>query len=116
MKNSKILSTDFASLQTLCTVYKSGSFPTAAIELDTTQSTVSYTIEQLWKVFDDALFFRQSGKMFATPRCEELVVEARLIIEHYMTIVRNKEFDHLTTQDMIRIASNPMSVWLYYRY
>lgn len=99
-------SLDFTTLSTLCLVHSKKSFSAAAEELGTNQSTVSYTIDRLRKAFDDPLFVRQGGKIVATPRCDELVVETRLILEQYSRMVRSEEFDPSTAKATLRISSN----------
>ncbi|MGB3243866.1 MAG: LysR family transcriptional regulator [Sulfitobacter sp.] len=97
---------DFATLSTLCLVHAKKSFSAAADELRTSQSTVSYTVDRLRKAFDDPLFVRQGGRTVSTPRCDDLVVEARLILEQFNAIVRSQEFDPSTAKLTLRISSN----------
>lgn len=99
-------SLDFATLSTLCLVHAKKSLSAAANELGTSQSTVSYTIDRLRKAFDDPLFVRQGGKTVPTPRCDELVVEARLILEQFNVILHSREFDPSTARTTLRISSN----------
>lgn len=97
---------DFATLSVLCLVHAKKSFSDAADALGTNQSTVSYTVDRLRKAFDDPLFVRQGGKIVATPRCEDLVIEARHILERFNDIVHDKEFDPSTSKTTLRISSN----------
>tara|TARA_R110002051_G_scaffold1008_1_gene4886 strand:- start:17852 stop:18766 length:915 start_codon:yes stop_codon:yes gene_type:complete len=106
MRSIDPLSIDFATLSTFCLVHGKKSFSSAAEEMGTNQSTVSYTVDRLRKAFDDPLFVRQGGKIVATPRCDELVVEARLILEQYSKMVRSEEFDPSTAKTTLRISSN----------
>ena len=99
-------SLDFATLNTLCLVHLKRSFSDAADELETNQSTVSYTIDRLRKAFGDPLFVRQGGRIVPTARCEDLVVEARLILEQFDGMVRSEDFDPSTTKTTLRISSN----------
>lgn len=99
-------SLDFAALSALCLVFDKKSFSAAAEELGTSQSTVSYTVERLRKAFGDPLFVRQGGQIVATPRCEGLVVEVRLILEQYNSMISAKEFDPATAKATLRISSN----------
>ncbi|MFK7940722.1 MAG: LysR substrate-binding domain-containing protein [Roseovarius sp.] len=99
-------SIDFASLSTLCLVHAKKSFSGAAEQLGITQSTVSYTVDRMRAAFDDPLFVRQGGRIVATPRCEELVVEARLILEQYNKMVHAEEFEPATAKGTLRISSN----------
>lgn len=100
------LGIDFAALRVLCLVHTEKSFSAAATALEVNQSTVSYTIDRLRKTFDDPLFVRQGGKTEPTPRCDELVVEVRLILEQFDRMVKTKEFDPTTSDATLRISSN----------
>lgn len=106
MRSVDPFSLDFASLSTLCLVHAKKSFSAAAEEMGINQSTVSYTVDRLRKALDDPLFVKEGGKIVATPRCEDLVVEARLIIEQFTLMVRSEEFDPSTARTTLRISSN----------
>ncbi len=90
----------------LCLVHEKKSFSDAADAVGTNQSTVSYTIDRLRRAFDDPLFTRQGGRIVATPRCDDLVVEARIILEKFNDIVNAEEFDPSTSRTTLRISSN----------
>ena len=99
-------SLDLAALSMLSLVFDKKSFSAAAESLGTSQSTVSYTVEKLRKTFNDPLFVRQGGKIVPTLRCEDLVFEARLILEQYNSMVSAAEFDPATAKATLRISSN----------
>jgi len=99
-------SLDLAALSMLSLVFDKKSFSGAAESLGISQSTVSYTVEKLRKTFNDPLFVRQGGKIVPTLRCEDLVVEARLILEQYNSMVSAAEFDPATAKATLRISSN----------
>ena len=96
-------SLDLAALSMLSLVFDKKSFSGAAESLGISQSTVSYTVEKLRKTFNDPLFVRQGGKIVPTLRCEDLVVEARLILEQYNSMVSAAEFDPATAKATLRI-------------
>jgi DNA-binding transcriptional LysR family regulator len=106
MRSSDPQSLDFTTLSVFCIVHATKSFSATADELGTNQSTVSYAIDRLRKAFDDPLFVRQGGKTVSTPRCDELVVEARLILEQFDGMVRSEQFDPATAKLTLRISSN----------
>ena len=97
---------DLHALQLLVTVHDTGSFSTAAGQLDVSQSTVSYTIERLRKAFGDPLFVRQGNMISATGRCSELVVHARDMVNRMMAIAVPDEFDPAMAEGTITLSCN----------
>jgi len=93
MKTINPLSIDFSTLNILIIVYELKSFSTASLKLQCNQSTISYAIDRLRKVFNDPLFIRQGNQITATLRCHELVKELCPIIEKYQQLSVTEQFE-----------------------
>lgn len=106
MQKNDPLSLDFAALRTLSIVYTKGSFSAAAIELRVNQSTVSYTIDRLRRVFGDPLFLRQGSGITPTLRCEEIVGGIDRVLSDYATLTEPARFDPATAQASVTISCN----------
>ncbi|WP_218647313.1 LysR family transcriptional regulator [Sphingobium lactosutens] len=68
---------DLGTLRTLAAIHDAASFTGAAERLGVEQSTVSYRIKALRRVFGDPLFVRAGNSIVATPRCVDLVATLR---------------------------------------
>jgi DNA-binding transcriptional LysR family regulator len=93
MKKTDGSNVDFAALRTLRLVHDLGSFSLAARRLDVNQSTVSYTIDRLRRIFGDPLFVPTRGGIRATERCETIVKGAARLLERYEELSRPRHFD-----------------------
>ena len=100
------LSVDFAALRTLRMVHSLGSFSRAAESLGTTQSTVSYSIDRLRKVFRDPLFVRQGGGIVATERCGEIVNATARMFDDYSALLEPRAFDPSNAEAEVTISCN----------
>lgn len=106
METPDPLHVDFAALRTLCLVYDLGSFSAAADKLDHNQSTISYTVERLRKIFHDPLFVRQGKGIAATDRCTQIVSEAKLILLNFEELTTPPDFDPRQSTETITISCN----------
>ncbi|CUH80501.1 LysR family transcriptional regulator [Tropicibacter naphthalenivorans] len=100
------LNLDFAALRTLKLVYDLRSFTAAAAQLEVNQSAVSYTIDKLRKAFDDPLFYRQSGRVMPTQRCDQLAAQATEMLDAFVQMAMPDAFDPATAEATVTIASN----------
>ena len=101
MDQADILKVDFAALRTLQYVHDLESFSRAAQRLGQNQSTVSYTIARLRKVFDDPLFVREGNGVTATDRCRVIVGHAARFLEEFQGIAGAADFDPATAEGMV---------------
>jgi DNA-binding transcriptional LysR family regulator len=99
-------SLDFQSLNTLVTIYREGSFSAAAAILDINQSTVSYTVARLRKVFGDPLFVRQGAGVVATDRCRDLVVKAAGMLEQFDRMAQPEDFSPQDVRAALTVSCN----------
>ncbi len=106
MDQADILKVDFAALRTLQYVHDLESFSRAAQRLGQNQSTVSYTIARLRKVFDDPLFVREGNGVTATDRCRVIVGHAARFLEEFQGIAGAADFDPATAEGMVTISCN----------
>ncbi|PCH51547.1 MAG: LysR family transcriptional regulator [Hyphomicrobiales bacterium] len=106
MGKFNFLNTDFSALRTLHLVHELGSFTKAADRLKVNQSAISYTIEKLRSVFSDPLFVRQSGKIVATIRCNEIVLSTQKMLIEFEALLQLDEFDPNTANARFKISSN----------
>jgi len=100
------LKVDFHALRVLIEVHDTGSLTAAADRAGMSQSTVSYTLDRLRKVFGDDLFVRQGRGVAPTPRCSEIVPQARDLTRGFADLVRAQAFDPQTTTRVARISCN----------
>ena len=106
ISKNKILSLDFAALQTLHFVYELGSFSQAAEKLGQTQSNVSYTVARLRECFDDPLFVRERRHMVPTERCRAVVAEAKKLLETFQGLATVNQFEPSTAADSVTLSCN----------
>ncbi|MEX3011828.1 LysR substrate-binding domain-containing protein [Hoeflea sp. TYP-13] len=106
MERQDILKVDFAALRTLQYVHDLGSFSKAAHRLGQNQSTVSYTVARLRKVFDDPLFVREGNGVAATDRCRVIVAHAAKFLEEFQGVARRQTFDPATAQGLVTVSCN----------
>jgi len=100
------INVDFAALRILKLVHECLSFTEAASILNVNQSSVSYTIEKLRKVFEDPLFYRQGGTIVPTERCSVIVGTATDVLEQFEVLAQPDDFDPATAKGTISIACN----------
>lgn len=98
------MSIDIAALETLRTVFDTGSFSGAAERLGVNPSTISYTVERLRQVFDDPLFIRSGRAIEPTRRCAEIVGGAGEILTEFEQITRPRAFDPATAEFKVVFA------------
>ncbi|WP_136658049.1 LysR family transcriptional regulator [Nitratireductor sp. XY-223] len=106
MDGQDVLKVDFAALRTLQYVHDFGSFSKAAHRLGQNQSTVSYTIARLRKVFDDPLFVREGNGVAATDRCRVIVEHAARFLEEFQGVARRRTFDPATAAGSVTVSCN----------
>lgn len=87
-------------------VHALGSFSQAAEKLGITQSTVSYTVDRLRRVFGDPLFVRQGGATVATDRCNEIVTTAARMTDEFSAILEPRAFDPSKAQAEVTLSCN----------
>ncbi|WP_118134219.1 LysR family transcriptional regulator [Oceanicella sp. SM1341] len=100
------LATDFAALRLLATVAELRSFSRAAEALGLHQSTVSYTVDRLRRVFADPLFTREGRGIRPTARCEAIVAGAEQLIDGFEALVRPAAFDPATARAEVTVSCN----------
>ena len=93
MKPIAPLSIDFSTLNTFIMVYELRSFSAAASKLQCNQSSISYAIDRMRKVFNDALFIRQGNSITPTLRCDELAVSLKTILKNYQQLIAEDDFE-----------------------
>lgn len=81
------------AMQTFRLVYELGSFTQAANRLDVNQSAVSYTMDKLRACFDDALFYRQAGKVVPTLYCENLYPQIVALLNQTEALLQRPGFN-----------------------
>lgn len=96
----------FTSLQTLCVVHDLGSFSKAAIRLEKSQSSMSYTVDTMRKAFGDPLFVRNGAGVVPTERCEDIVRTARSLIAQFEQLGTLADFDPTLSEGTVRISCN----------
>jgi DNA-binding transcriptional LysR family regulator len=104
MKKSDRSNVDFAALRTLRMVHELGSFSLAARRLDVRQSTVSYTIDRLRRIFADPLFVPTAAGIQPTERCNLIARGAARLLERYDELSQPKSFDPGTVAFDVTIA------------
>lgn len=104
--DKKILKTNFAALQVLQYVHDFGSFSAAADRLHVTQSTVSYTVARLRRIFKDPLFARVGNKVLPTPRCVVVVGHVSGLLAEFEGLTNEPEFSPTMAQGTISISCN----------
>ncbi|EPJ45489.1 MAG: hypothetical protein OFPI_36650 [Osedax symbiont Rs2] len=104
MKTANPLSIDFSTLNIFIIVYELKSFSAASLKLQCNQSTISYAIDRLRKVFNDPLFIRQGNQITPTLRCHELVKELSPIVTKYQQLSVTEQFDPSNAVGDVTIA------------
>jgi DNA-binding transcriptional LysR family regulator len=104
--SKNIMKTNFAALQVLQYVHDFESFSVAAERLNITQSTVSYTIERLRKIFRDPLFAREGNKVVPTQRCKVVVGHVSGLLAEFEGLTNDPEFSPALAQGTISISCN----------
>lgn len=107
MENFDVWKLELHALRVLVTVYDTGSFTAAAERLDLNQSTVSYTMERLRRVFGDELFVRQGRGTAPSERCHILVNQARSLLRQYEDMTKPVEFDPASYDGRFVLSCNP---------
>ncbi|WP_407194666.1 LysR family transcriptional regulator [Bradyrhizobium sp. STM 3566] len=97
---------DVGAFRTLVLVYDLGSFSVAAQRLEVNQSTISYTVNRLRKVFQDRLFVRQGNGIAATERCDGVVQWARVMLEEIERLTTPTDFDPVAAAGTVTISCN----------
>lgn len=97
---------DLRSMQILVAVSDAGSFSAAAIQLDISQSTVSYAIDRLRRAFGDPLFVRQGNRIAETDKCRDLVSQTRETLNRMLAIAVPQEFDSMTAEGAVTLSCN----------
>ncbi|WFU11844.1 LysR family transcriptional regulator (plasmid) [Rhizobium sp. CB3090] len=97
---------DLRSMQILVAVSDAGSFSAAAIQLDISQSTVSYAIDRLRRAFGDPLFVRQGNRIAETDKCRDLVSQTRETLNRMLAIAVPQEFDPMTAEGAVTLSCN----------
>ena len=100
------MTVDFAALKVLRLVHAHRSFTRAAEALGVNQSTVSYAIDRLRKVFGDPLFVRQGAGIVATDRCEEIVATAGQMVDEFTALTEPRDFDPASARATISLSCN----------
>lgn len=104
MKKTDRSNVDFGALLTLRTVHELGSFSLAAKRLAVKQSTVSYTIDRLRRIFGDPLFVQTAAGIQPTERCGMIAAGAARLLERYDELVMPKSFDPATAEFVVTFA------------
>ncbi len=99
-------SVDIAALKILHLVFEHQSFSIAAEKLHTNQSTVSYSIDRLRKVFGDKLFVRQRGGIVPTERCKEVIETTGALLQRFQALIEPTRFEPLKADAVFTISTN----------
>jgi LysR family transcriptional regulator of abg operon len=97
---------DLNKLERMVAIYEAGSFRKAAKALGLTQSTLTWSIQQLEESLNSRLFERGPGGIQPTELCERLVRRARLIFREHERLLG--EVDANTHRQLINIGVHPM--------
>lgn len=97
---------DSHALRVLVTVLQAGSFTAAAQRLGINQSTVSYTIGRLRRIFGDELFVRAGRGVQPTQRCEDIAGEAERLLRDLARLAAPPDFDPAATHGRVVISCN----------
>ncbi|MBB2819366.1 UNVERIFIED_ORG: DNA-binding transcriptional LysR family regulator [Rhizobium esperanzae] len=97
---------DLKSMHVLVAVHDARSFSAAAVQLDISQSTVSYAIDRLRRAFRDPLFVRQGNSIAETDKCKDLVLQAREFVDRMLAIAVPEEFDPETADGTVTLSCN----------
>ncbi|HTI67673.1 MAG TPA: LysR family transcriptional regulator [Caulobacteraceae bacterium] len=108
MEKIDVRKTDFHALLVLITVHRLGSLTLAANELGQNQSTISYTVGRLRKVFADELFVRIGHGVVPTVRCEEVVESAKALLADFEGLIAMRDFNPAlaTAADRFTVSCN----------
>lgn len=68
-------------IRTFCLVYEHQGISRAADELQLSQPTVSYSLKQLRKAFNDQLFYREQNLLHPTPRAQRIYPDLRAALD-----------------------------------
>ena len=68
-------------IRTFCLIYEHQGISRAADELRLSQPTVSYSLKQLRKAFNDQLFYRDRSVLRPTPRAEQIYPDLRAALD-----------------------------------
>lgn len=86
-------------IRTFCLIYEHRGISRAAEELHLTQPTVSYSLKQLRKAFNDQLFYRDRGLLHPTPRAQEVYPDLRAALDLIEgTDISGRSFNPATSQ------------------
>ncbi|ASJ73149.1 LysR family transcriptional regulator [Granulosicoccus antarcticus] len=108
MEKTDYLDIDGRQLRLLLTIHEFGSLTQTAQHLDMNQSTVSYWLDQLRRKFDDQLFTRSGAGVVATARAEQLMPQARELLNALSTFVEPDAYDPSQDRGILRIAGNAL--------
>jgi DNA-binding transcriptional LysR family regulator len=106
MEDFDIRKTDFHSLEVLVRIHAARSLTEAARELGLTQSTLSYTLSRMRRVFGDPLFVRQGRGVAPTERCDAVMPEIRILLERLTDLARPPEFNPATARERFVLSCN----------
>ncbi|MFC7703686.1 LysR family transcriptional regulator [Plastorhodobacter daqingensis] len=98
--------TDFHALRLLATVHRLGSFSAAAEALGLNQSTVSYGINRLRKVFGDPLFVRVGQGIRPTQRCDDIARGAASLVRQFEELTVPATFEPSESREKVVISCN----------
>ncbi|MEH6444331.1 MAG: LysR family transcriptional regulator [Oceanospirillaceae bacterium] len=97
-------------LRMFITVYDTLSVTKAAAELDLTQSTVSHGLNRLRKIVKDDLFVQSGRGIIATPKADDLISQARVIVAGMQLFVTPDIYDPATDTKKFTIAANDYEI------
>jgi DNA-binding transcriptional LysR family regulator len=92
-------------LRMFIAVYDTHSVTKAAIELNLTQSTVSHGLNRLRKIVDDDLFVQSGRGIVATPKADDLIYKARILIAGMQEFVTPDHYNPSTDIKSFTIAA-----------
>ncbi|MCS5480798.1 LysR family transcriptional regulator [Corynebacterium sp. YIM 101645] len=91
-------------IRTFCLIYEHQGISRAADELHLTQPTVSYSLKQLRKAFNDQLFYRDRGLLHPTPRAQKVYPDLRAALDLIEgTEISGSGFDPATSKSEFRL-------------
>jgi DNA-binding transcriptional LysR family regulator len=97
-------------LRMFITVYDTLSVTKAAEELELTQSTVSHALNRLRKIVKDDLFVQSGRGIVATPKADNLIDKARVLVAQMQEFVTPDYYDPSLDNKNFTIAANDYEI------
>ena len=93
-------------LKVFLSVFEEGSINRAAVELELNQSTVSYSIDKLRELFDDALFVKSGRGIAPTDRARAIAPRIRQLVDNMDEILSEHDYHPANDTEKIVVATH----------